>query len=168
MEEPPSAPLTLDDRSYWLREALRGEPDLPSPSLVGSARADVCVVGGGFEGLWTAYELTEAEPSMDVVILEADVCGAGGSGANGGFFSASWDELEKLTRLFGRDEGIRYAGAIADQWPEVKQWCVRHDADISGHRDGCIFVRAGKWQEPANPEVLSQLEAAGYADRLSR
>ena len=52
--------------------------------------ADVCIVGGGFAGLWTAYELTEREPGCAIALLEPDICGGGGSGANGGFFSSSW------------------------------------------------------------------------------
>ena len=56
----------------------------------------MCVVGGGFAGLWTAYELGERDPRLDIVLIEADIVGAGGSGANGGFFSPSWTGLEPL------------------------------------------------------------------------
>jgi hypothetical protein len=42
-------------RSLWLDEALRGAED--APSLAGEARADACVVGGGYTGLWTAIRL---------------------------------------------------------------------------------------------------------------
>ena len=64
--------------------------------------ADVCVVGGGFAGLWTAYELHERDPGLDIVLLEADIVGAGGSGANGGFFSPSWTQLSSLCASLGR------------------------------------------------------------------
>jgi glycine/D-amino acid oxidase-like deaminating enzyme len=46
----------------------------------GNLRGDVCIVGGGLTGLWTALALKEREPALDVVLLEADVCGAGASG----------------------------------------------------------------------------------------
>ena len=80
-------------RSFWLEEALRADPGAECPALAGPVTADVCVVGGGFAGLWTAYELTERAPQLGVVLLEGDICGAGGSGANGGFFSPSWTGL---------------------------------------------------------------------------
>ena len=63
-------------RSWWLDEALRADPGEPRRPLAGQVAADVCVVGGGFAGLWTAYELTERAPHLGVVLLEADICGA--------------------------------------------------------------------------------------------
>ena len=77
-------------------EALRADPGAPCPALAGEAAADVCVAGGGFAGLWTAYELTRARPALGVVLLEADVCGAGGSGANGGFSPPPGLQLSSL------------------------------------------------------------------------
>ena len=49
----------------------------PAPPLEGDTRADVAIVGGGFTGLWTALALKEREPALDVVVLEAEVCGRG-------------------------------------------------------------------------------------------
>src|SRR3989441_10744906 len=70
-------------RSLWLEEALTAAED--SPRLEGEERADVCIVGGGYTGLWTAIRLKEHDPALGVVIVEADVCGGGASGRNGGF-----------------------------------------------------------------------------------
>jgi len=67
---------------WWLEEAGDVTPLRP---LEGDARADVVVVGGGYLGLWTAWQLRELEPELDVLVLEAGVCGHGPSGRNGGF-----------------------------------------------------------------------------------
>jgi len=161
----PSA-LRVAPRSFWLEEALRADPGAPCPSLSGTHTADVCVIGGGFAGLWTAYELHEREPSLDIVLLEADVCGAGGSGANGGFLSSSWHDIEALCRFFGEDEGIRYASALAAQIGEVDAWCRRHDAHVELHAEGVVFLRAGEWEpEPAESPVRL-LERRGLAGKL--
>jgi glycine/D-amino acid oxidase-like deaminating enzyme len=64
--------------SLWLKEAL--DPAEEQPPMHGNLRGDVCIVGGGLTGLWTALALKEREPALDVVLLEADVCGAGASG----------------------------------------------------------------------------------------
>ena len=71
-------------RSYWLRQALSEAP--PSAAVLEQdISADVCIVGGGFTGLWTALHITEQDPSVRVVIIERDLCGSGASGRNGGF-----------------------------------------------------------------------------------
>jgi glycine/D-amino acid oxidase-like deaminating enzyme len=158
--------MTVGPRSFWLDEALRIDPGVPCPPLAGQISADVCVVGGGFAGLWTAYELTERGPSLDVVLLEADVCGAGGSGANGGFFSASWPDIVALCRFFGESEGIRYATALADEVGELGKWCGRHGADIAYHHEGILYAQAGDWEAAPSDEALGLLGAHGLASRL--
>ena len=45
----------------------------------------MAIVGGGFTGLWTAYYLKRADPSLRVCVLEQEVCGYGASGRNGGW-----------------------------------------------------------------------------------
>ena len=52
------------------------------PALAGEARADVCVIGGGFTGLSAA--LAAAEAGYSVILLEAETIGYGASGRNGG------------------------------------------------------------------------------------
>ena len=74
-------------RSFWL-DTL-GDPYEPRPALPGDITADVAIVGAGYTGLWTAYYLTEADPWLRVVILEAEIAGFGASGRNGGWCSAS-------------------------------------------------------------------------------
>ncbi|MBV8671518.1 MAG: amine oxidase, partial [Candidatus Eremiobacteraeota bacterium] len=47
-------------RSLWLQETL---PDQPvCDPLVGDARADIAIIGGGYVGLWTALRIKELEP----------------------------------------------------------------------------------------------------------
>jgi glycine/D-amino acid oxidase-like deaminating enzyme len=64
-------------------------PQEPQPALVGSTEADLCIVGGGFTGLWAALYAKEHAPERDVVVLEAETAGFGASGRNGGFVVAS-------------------------------------------------------------------------------
>ncbi|MBV9797645.1 MAG: FAD-dependent oxidoreductase, partial [Solirubrobacterales bacterium] len=85
-------------RSWWLAQA--GAEDEPT-RLEGSRRADVCIVGGGFTGLWTAIRIKEREPSADVAVIEADICGAGASGRNGGFAMSFWHHFVGLARACG-------------------------------------------------------------------
>lgn len=94
--------------SFWLREP--GPPGDPPLDDGETRSADVVVVGAGFTGLWTAIALTDTDPSLRVVVLEAETVAFGASGRNGGFCEASLthglangirhfpDELERLER----------------------------------------------------------------------
>ncbi|HMK92610.1 MAG TPA: FAD-binding oxidoreductase [Thermoleophilia bacterium] len=153
-------------RSWWLDEALRADPGEPCPPLTGALEADVCIVGGGFAGLWTAYELSERDPSLRVVLLEAEVCGAGGSGANGGFFSSSWYSVASIARRFGEDAGLRWCLAVGDAVAELGEWVARHDADIEYHNEGIVYGQCGEWQDGPDHEALALLERHGLSERL--
>jgi heterodisulfide reductase subunit A-like polyferredoxin len=61
-------------RPYWLEHPGRPEP---SPALEGQASADLCIVGGGFTGLWAALHAKAEDPGRDVVVLEAETVGYG-------------------------------------------------------------------------------------------
>src|SRR5215212_4783309 len=98
-------------RSLWLQEALAGAED--RPSLSGDTGADVCIVGGGFTGLWTALALKHHQPSLDVALVERDVCGGGASGRNGGFVLSLWAKFEALQRVCGSEEALRLGRSSA-------------------------------------------------------
>ena len=164
---PVSVPSPGAARSFWLQEALAHEPGDPCPPLVGRVTADVCIVGGGFAGLWTALELSAREPGMRIALLEQDICGGGASGRNGGFFSSSWWDAPAICALFGEDEGMRYLHAIADTVGEVGQWLAGHDVDAWFHHEGAMRVETGAWQsEPAERSAAGFLAARGEGDRL--
>jgi FAD dependent oxidoreductase len=67
-------------QSWWLDDAMSAD-GRPRPALEGRERADVCVVGGGYTGLWTALRIKELDPSLDVALVEAGVCGWGQAAA---------------------------------------------------------------------------------------
>ena len=71
--------------SYWWQ--ARGMPPR-RPPLPGATDADVCIVGAGYTGLWTAYYLKRADPGLRVVVLEQNFAGFGASGRNGGWVTA--------------------------------------------------------------------------------
>jgi FAD dependent oxidoreductase len=76
---------TAGTRSLWLQEALGGSEPYEYQHFEGHQKTDVCIIGGGFTGLWTALEIKRIAPGTDVTLVEADICGSGASGRNGGF-----------------------------------------------------------------------------------
>ncbi len=163
---PVDVPAPGEARSFWLQEALSNDPGEPCPPLEAKLGADVCIVGGGFAGLWTANELLEQEPSLRVVLLEADICGGGASGRNGGFLTSSWHDLPGLCGLFGPDDGLRYARALADQVAEAGGWCARHGVDAWFHHDGTLMAAAGAWQAADRDEAVDLCRSLEVPDAI--
>jgi glycine/D-amino acid oxidase-like deaminating enzyme len=79
-----STTLTNGDVSFWWKSVGREYPRSPLP---GSTHADVCVIGAGYTGLWTAYYLKKAAPHLRIVVLEQRFAGFGASGRNGGWLT---------------------------------------------------------------------------------
>lgn len=150
----------LADRSLWLREALALE-GLESRVLEGDRRADVCIVGGGYTGLWTAIRLKQLRPSLDVTVVEADICGGGASGRNGGFVLNWWAKLVTLLKLCGADEAVRLGRAAAQAIEEIEDFCRRHRIDAHFRRDGWLWAATNRAQIGAWTSTLKTLEEHG-------
>lgn len=150
-------------RSPWLVEALAVEADNGAalPPLRQDADCDVAIVGGGYTGLWTAYFLTERRPDLRIVILEADICGGGPSGRNGGFVNAWWDELPTLVKLFGLPRAVEAARASAASVHAIGDWCRQHGVDAHYRRAGVLTVST----TPLHDDVIQRLAGvAGLVD----
>jgi glycine/D-amino acid oxidase-like deaminating enzyme len=128
---------------YW-RET---QPVDPGPPLVGEARCDVCIVGGGYTGLWTAHFLKLAAPSLDVHVLEADYAGAGASGHNDGFVTPTiGHSLHTTVRRFGSDDaGAAYA-AVGRSILELRRFCRKHEIDAQLEPGGFHLVATNEAQ----------------------
>jgi len=92
------------DKSFWL--ATYGEYT-PEPPLIGEVTVDVAVIGGGFTGLSTAFNLKKDSPGLRVAVLEGEVIGYGASGRNGGFSMTLFGLEPAVTKaLFGHQRTI--------------------------------------------------------------
>src|SRR5438309_2369179 len=80
--------MRTGELGYWWRSL--GGPPPRRASLSGPLEADVAIVGAGFTGLWTAYYLARADPSLSIVVLEREFAGFGASGRNGGWVIGSF------------------------------------------------------------------------------
>jgi putative aminophosphonate oxidoreductase len=148
-----------EHRSLWLQEALPAEAD--QPPLDAEERADVCIVGGGFTGLWTALTLKQHQPSLDVALVEGDVCGGGASGRNGGFVLSLWAKLEALEAVCGSDEALRLARASAAAVGEIAAFCREHGIDAHVREDGWLWTATNERQVGAWDSTLAAAERHG-------
>lgn len=100
------------DVSFWYAD-LGGLPEKRA-ALPGDREADICIIGAGYTGLWTAYYLKKADPSLSIVIVEREFAGFGGSGRNGGWLSGGFDwSREKYLKDSSRPAVIAMQSAMA-------------------------------------------------------
>ena len=123
------------------------------------------MVGAGFTGLWTAYYLLRADPTLRVVVLEQETAGFGASGRNGGWCSALFPaSLDKLAGLPGsdRDRALAQHAAMRDSVDEVGRVCAAEGIDAHFHKGGTVSLARSRAQ-PARPAPRSPTHARGDA-----
>jgi glycine/D-amino acid oxidase-like deaminating enzyme len=125
--------------SLWWQQL--GSPGATRPPLPGSGDADVCIVGGGFTGLWTAYYLKRAQPALRVVALESRFVGFGASGRNGGWLTNTvTGGREQYARTHGRDAATEQQRAMNATVDEVIAVAQREGIDADIHKGGELTV----------------------------
>ncbi len=149
-----SAPAIPADagRSWWLHDALALDAGEPAPSLDRDTAADVVILGGGYTGMWTAWFLKEAEPDLDIVLLEQDICGGGPSGRNGGFVNSWWSALGELSRRFGDAQALALCRAGEESVAGIGRFCQEQELDAWFRPDGDLGaasseVQIGYWAD---------------------
>jgi glycine/D-amino acid oxidase-like deaminating enzyme len=165
-----AGPNGSPNRSLWLEQALAVERPSPPDVLRERRTCDVCIVGGGYTGMWTAWRILEHEPSASIVILEADVCGGGASGRNTGQALSLWTKIETLTKGFGTDEGVRMAHASADAIGDIGAFCEEHGIDAEFRRSGWMILASSRAQLDGWAGFVAACERVGAApfDPLTR
>jgi putative aminophosphonate oxidoreductase len=147
-------------RPFWFARALADDPGV-LPPLVGQTSADVCIVGGGYTGLWTALQIKQQAPQLDVVMLEADTCGAGASGRNGGCMLSWATKFLTLQRLFGESEAVRLVRASEDAIGQIEAFTRKHAIDCDLRRDGVLFTATNAAQLGNTDDAIAALERHG-------
>jgi glycine/D-amino acid oxidase-like deaminating enzyme len=130
----------------------------PRPSLTSDLEVDVAVVGAGYTGLWTAYHLVAADPTIRVAVIEKEVAGFGASGRNGGWCSALFPaSLKRMAAERGREAAVRMQHLLHDTVADVGRI-----ADVEGI--DCHFDQGGYLSVARNPAQLERVreEVADY------
>ena len=150
--------------SFWLQTA---NDDLtPRPPLDGTSDADVAILGGGLTGLWTAYYLKRADPSLQITVVEREIAGFGASGRNGAWCAPDLNiTMSRLERLHGIDAARRMQQATYDAVDEVGRACAEAGIDAGFHKGGEIILSRGPQGEPSLQDAVEEYQRFGFGDR---
>src|ERR1700750_271107 len=153
--------------SYWWQ--ARGVP-ARRPSLPGSTEADVCIVGAGYTGLWTAYYLSRADPALRIVVLEASFAGYGASGRNGGWVTAELpgSRARYARHPRGQDGAPDLEQPLRDTVDEVASVCHAEGIDAGLVKGGTLTVATSTAQEARLRHRLEQGRAWGDEGAVAR
>ncbi|MFE7704507.1 NAD(P)/FAD-dependent oxidoreductase [Streptomyces sp. NPDC057486] len=151
--------------SFWYAD--QGTP-VPREPLPGDTTTDVCIVGGGYTGLWTAYYLKKAVPFLNITVLEAKFCGYGASGRNGGWLYNGIAGRDRYAKLHGHDAAVRLQKAMNDTVDEVVRVAAEENIDADIHQGGVLEVAYTPAQLARLKDFHSVEIAFGETDRVLR
>jgi glycine/D-amino acid oxidase-like deaminating enzyme len=148
---------------WWLEQAGPVEPTRP---LDGDTSADVVVVGGGYLGMWTAWQLTKLESGIDVVVLDASVCGHGPSGRNGGFCETLWGDLPTLREHAGDERAVAVCRASEGAVHAIGAWCETNRVDAAYRRAPMLRVATSRSQLGSWDSLVRACGEVGAGDEV--
>ena len=170
--------MRTGELGFWWRSV--GGPPPPRAPLAAPAEADVAIVGAGYTGLWTAYYLKRADPSLRVLVLEREHAGFGASGRNGGWVSGFFSGPARVYERRGGRAGVhalqREMFLAVD---EVGRFLLQHAIDADFVKGGHVTValndaqamRVRDWvraerEQGLGEDELHEVAAAALARRL--
>ncbi len=126
--------------SLWMDQLE--EPLCARPALRQDLDLDVCIIGAGYTGLWTAYYLKQQAPHLKIAIVEANIAGFGASGRNGGWLMGNLLGEDRLLATLSpqqRRESIDLLHGIPDEVHSVLQ---REGIDCDYRKGGVLYCAA--------------------------
>jgi glycine/D-amino acid oxidase-like deaminating enzyme len=149
--------------SFWWREI--GLP-VPRAPLAGDTSADVCIIGAGYTGLWTAYYLKQARPDLDVLIVEREFAGFGASGRNGGWLTGGFAWSHERYANAGA-QGVRdLVAAMSGTVDEVIRVATREGIEADIRPTDEIMVATLPAQVARMQAEAAKRSQWGEADRI--
>ncbi|HEX4436286.1 MAG TPA: FAD-binding oxidoreductase [Solirubrobacteraceae bacterium] len=155
--------MLTGELGFWWRSL--GGPGRPRPALSASLQADIAIVGAGFTGLWSAYYLKRARPSLRVVVLEAEQAGFGASGRNGGWVSGFFSgPAQAYERRGGAGSYGPLQHAMFETVEEIANTIEELGLDTDLARSGNLTVAIGRAQLAHLREEIAEARRHGVGE----
>ncbi|MGH2698445.1 MAG: NAD(P)/FAD-dependent oxidoreductase [Actinomycetota bacterium] len=149
--------------SMWM-DTLGGDVEY-RPPLDGDIDVDVAIVGAGYTGLWTAYYLKKADPSLRVAIVEQEFAGFGASGRNGGWCSALFAASHrKIAKSSTRAGAIALQRAMFDTVDEVGRVIEAEGIDAQFEKAGTLVFATTPGQLGRVREEIEEQRSWGFGE----
>jgi glycine/D-amino acid oxidase-like deaminating enzyme len=148
---------------FWFESIAEAENGFsPRQPLADDLTVDVAIVGAGLTGLWTAYYLQQADPSLRIALLEKDIAGFGASGRNGGWCSALFPKSGRaLEARYGFEGAVAQRRAMVGTVAEVGRVAEAEGIDCDFVRGGTVTFARSRAQLSSAREEFADSERYG-------
>lgn len=148
--------------SFWYQQV--GFPER-TPALSQDISADVCIVGAGYTGMWTAYYLKKAAPDLSIILVEKEFAGFGASGRNGGWLTNSvTGGREQYVSSHGVQAARDMQQAMNDTVDEVIRVCAVENIHPDIVKGGELNIATNSAQLRRLKEWAAEEHTWGYKD----
>ena len=161
-----AAAATPQEAVFWFGGDARWQAATERRPLTRSVRADVCIVGGGFSGLWAAYWLKRLAPDADVVLLEREFCGSGASGRNGGWVNGWEDSIGTLVGRFGAESAKWLLEASLGGTQAMREAVDEGGIDCDLAFEGALIVALSQAQLDGLRDLPQAAESIGRGELI--
>jgi len=134
--------------SFWMNRLQRP----PRPRLDADRDVDVCILGAGYTGLWSAYFLAAADPGLRIAVVEREYVGFGASGRNGGWAAA---ELAGMDRMLA-DPATR--PGMVRTFRQMTRAVTEMGEVVAGEGIDCGYARGGTVVAATRPHHVPYLQ----------
>ena len=143
---------------FWFDQAISTADISSAVELKSNITTDICIIGGGFTGLWSAIQLKLQEPDKHVVVIDKGLCGQGASGRNGGAMLTWSTKFLSLANLYGTQSAIKLVKQSEQAVYDIQTFCNTHKISCELRVDGAYYTASNKAQINALSPVISQLD----------
>jgi len=158
---------TLRSRSLWLDQL--DAPLVERPKLAGDTDVDVAIIGGGYSGLWSAYALLRADPTLRVLVIEREMVGFGASGRNGGWCVGELaGGLGGAVATWGRQAGVAMTSAIIDTVDEIGRVVAAEGIECGFQPGGVLRLARTQPQLRRQRDEVDEYRHHGFGDDVLR
>jgi glycine/D-amino acid oxidase-like deaminating enzyme len=128
--------------------------------------ADVAIIGAGYTGLWTAYYLLKADPSLRVVLIDREYVGYGASGRNGGWASAIFPiSLQHVAKSSSHAAALALQATMNDTVDEIGRVLRDEGIDANYAKQGFLSLARSPAQLNRVHATVQASEAFGLPDQ---
>jgi glycine/D-amino acid oxidase-like deaminating enzyme len=116
--------------------------------------------------MWAAWHVKALEPEASVVLLEADRCGLGPSGRNGGFCNLMWFSLPNMRQRWGDAAALAVGRAAEEAVVGIGEFCESEGVDAWYRQGGYMQVSTAAAHDRVWGAALTACRELGVEDAI--